>query len=415
MDHLLLVEDSKSLALLLKKNLESHLPCTTHWAPSLTETEKLLADSEISFSLAILDINLPDAPRGEVVDLVLSRSIPTIVFAGKFSTDLQKSLWSRTIIDYVLKEDPNNIGYLVSLVRRVMANRQVKALVADDSKSSRLELANLLTIHQYQVFAAADGQEALEILAEHPDIRLILTDQYMPRLNGLELVKQIRRTHPKDELAIIALSATDESTLPAQFIKSGANDFLKKPYSTEEFYCRISQNIELIEQISRIKEHAHFDFLTNLHNRRYFFDLGRKLVASARRGHIELTLALFDIDHFKRINDTFGHDIGDLVLKNLAYFLKKRFRETDIVCRYGGEEFCILATNMSREHAATIFDDLRRKIAASPVIIDDQKIPFTVSIGVCTEAKDSLEELIKAADFLLYQAKQEGRNRIAVR
>ncbi|HSR36465.1 MAG TPA: diguanylate cyclase, partial [Desulfurivibrionaceae bacterium] len=292
---------------------------------------------------------------------------------------------------------------------------RIKALVVDDSKSSRLELGNLLTIHQYQVFTAADGQEALDILDEHPDIRLILTDQYMPHMNGLELVKQIRRVHPKDELAIIALSATDDHTLPARFIKGGANDFLKKPYSTEEFYCRVTQNIELIEQIERIKEHAHLDFLTSLHNRRYLFDLGRKLVANARRGHIELTLAFFDIDHFKRINDTFGHDTGDLVLKNLGHFLKKRFRESDLVCRYGGEEFCILATNMSREHAATIFDDLRRKIAATPVVIGDQEIAFTVSIGVCAGAKESLEEMIKEADILLYQAKQNGRNRIAVR
>ncbi|MEW6595249.1 MAG: diguanylate cyclase [Thermodesulfobacteriota bacterium] len=415
MDNILLVEDSKSLALLLKNSLEATLPCTVHWADGLAKTKALVANPELTFSVGILDINLPDAPRGEVVDFVLSRGIPSIVFAGEFSTDLQKSLWSRTIIDYVLKEDPNNIGYLVGLVRRVMANRNIKVLVADDSKASRLELTNLLTIHQYQVFAAADGQEALDLLGEHPDIRLLLTDHYMPRVNGLELVKRIRHSHPKDELAIVALSATDASTLPAQFIKGGANDFLKKPYTTEEFYCRITQNIELLEQIARIKEHAHLDFLTNLHNRRYFFDLGRKLVASARRGHIELTLALFDIDHFKRINDTFGHDTGDLVLKNLAHFLRKRFRETDIVCRYGGEEFCILATNMSRDHAATLFDDLRRRIAATPVVIGEREITFTVSIGVCAAPKGSLEEMIQQADVLLYQAKQNGRNRIALR
>lgn len=412
-NRVLLVEDSKSLASLVRRRLASDLDLKAKWVETFAEVEQLLAFSDQQqFALAILDLTLPDAPNGEIVDFVLSQGIPSIVFAGRFDKKLRDQLWAKTIIDYILKESPSNIDYLVSLVKRIFRNRTIKVLVVDDSDSSRLQICNLLTIHQYQVFYASGGAEALKILEDVPDIKLVISDFSMPDMDGLELTSNIRRRRSKNELAVIGMSSWGNPALAAQFIKTGANDFITKPFSSEEFYCRVTQNIELIEHIETIKNYSNKDFLTDLYNRRYFFDFGKKLLASSKRGHITVTVALIDIDYFKKVNDTHGHETGDLMLQHLAGILKNRFRQTDIVCRYGGEEFCILAANMDHSQAFAVFDDLRKTIEQTPLTVGKKKIPITASIGLCIEQKDSLEEMIKQADTMLYKAKSSGRNMV---
>lgn len=409
---LLLVEDSKSLGLMVKNKIESRLALSVSLASSFAEARQLIADQGNHFFLAILDLTLPDASGNEVVDYALTHNIPPIIFAGRFSRELRESLWQKMIVDYVLKESPQSIDYLLGLVRRIANNSGSKALVVDDSRSSRLELSNMLTIHRFCVYEAANGLEALPILEQHPDIRLLITDHDMPKMTGLQLTKEIRRGHAKDELAIIGLSGTGNKTISAQFIKNGANDFLSKPFSSEEFYCRVNQNMDLLDYIRQIKESSNQDYLTGLYNRRYFFEMGKKLVASANRGHIEVALALLDIDFFKKVNDTYGHDAGDLVLKHLGAVLRRRFRETDIVCRYGGEEICILGVNMAKESIRDIFDKVRENIARTPVDLGGEKIRITVSIGLCVETKESLEDMITIADEMLYAAKENGRNQV---
>ena len=409
---LLLVEDSKSLGLMVKDKIEAQLALSVSLATSFAEARRLIADQRNQFFLAILDLTLPDASGNEVVDYVLTRSIPPIIFAGRFNQKLRNTLWQKMIVDYVLKENPQSIDYLLGLVRRIANNSGVKALVVDDSRSSRLELSNMLTIHRFCVYEAENGAKALPILEQHPDIKLLITDNDMPTMTGLQLTKEIRHRHAKDELAIIGLSATGDQTISTQFIKNGANDFLSKPFSTEEFYCRVNQNMDLLDYIRQIKESSNRDYLTGLYNRRYFFEMGKKLLSSANRGHITVAVALLDIDFFKKVNDTHGHDAGDLVLKNLGAVLLRRFRETDIVCRYGGEEICILAVNMAGESIHDIFNGVRENISQTPMDLGREKIRITVSIGVCVEAKDSLEEMITIADEMLYAAKENGRNQV---
>ncbi|PKN21844.1 MAG: diguanylate cyclase response regulator [Deltaproteobacteria bacterium HGW-Deltaproteobacteria-3] len=409
---LLLVEDSKSLGLMVKDKIEAQLALSVSLATSFAEARRLIADQRNQFFLAILDLTLPDASGNEVVDYVLTRSIPPIIFAGRFNQKLRSTLWQKMIVDYVLKENPQSIDYLLGLVRRIANNSGVKALVVDDSRSSRLELSNMLTIHRFCVYEAENGAKALPILEQHPDIKLLITDNDMPTMTGLQLTKEIRHRHAKDELAIIGLSATGDQTISAQFIKNGANDFLSKPFSTEEFYCRVNQNMDLLDYIRQIKESSNRDYLTGLYNRRYFFEMGKKLLSSANRGHITVAVALLDIDFFKKVNDTHGHDAGDLVLKNLGAALLRRFRETDIVCRYGGEEICILVVNMAGESIHDIFNGVRKNIAQTTMDLGREKIRITVSIGLCVEAKESLEEMITIADEMLYAAKENGRNQV---
>ena len=417
MPRVLVVEDSHTFSSLLSQRITEEMGHPVVVADSKAKAEALLA-VDTDFFVALLDLNLPDAPAGQVVDVVLAKNIPSIVFTaelkGELKDELRDQFWAKRIVDYILKQDMDNVAYMLSLVERLHRNPGIKVLVVDDSLTSRVVVRKLLHAHRYQVLEAEDGLQALAVLREHPDVRLVITDYNMPNMDGSELIQTIRRAHAKDMLAVIGLSGAQEAGLSARFIKSGANDFLHKPFLTEEFYTRVTQNIELLEYIAQIKELAEKDCLTQLYNRRYLFSAGPKLLAAQTRRGQGVVVAMLDIDHFKRVNDTFGHGAGDAVLRQISTLLAARFRASDIVSRFGGEEFCVLATDMNPADASWVFEDLRQSFEASPVRFDGQDIRCTVSIGLCTSPLDGLEAMIKAADDALYVSKNEGRNRVTV-
>ena len=413
MSRVLVVEDSRTFSSLLSRRITEEMGHQVVVAESMAKAAGILA-TDADFFVALLDLNLPDAPKGEVVDLVLARGIPSIVFTGEMDDELRDKFWAKRIVDYILKQNMDNVAYMLSLVERLHRNPGIKVLVVDDSQSARYVVGELLRAHRYQVLEAEDGRTALAMLAQHPDTRLIICDYNMPGMDGSELVRTIRRDRAKDQLAIIGLSGTDGVGLTAKFIKNGANDFLHKPFLTEEFYTRVTQNIELLEYIAQIKELAEKDYLTRLYNRRYVFSAGPKLMAAQTRRGQGVVLAMLDIDHFKHINDTHGHDAGDAVLRQMSALLAARFRVSDIVSRFGGEEFCVLATDMNAADAGGVFEDLRQAFESSPVSFGGQSIRYTVSIGLCTSPLGGLEDMIKAADDALYVSKNDGRNRVTV-
>lgn len=413
MSRVLVVEDSRTFSSLLSRRITEEMGHQVVLADSKAKAEAILAVDK-DFFVALLDLNLPDAPMGQVVDVVLACGIPSIVFTGEMNDELRDQFWAKRIVDYILKQNMDNVAYMLSLVERLHRNPGIKVLVVDDSPSARHMLGELLRAHRYQVLESEGGKNALALLAEHRDVRLVITDYNMPGMDGFELVRAIRRDHAKDQMAIIGLSGTDSTGLSAKFIKNGANDFLNKPFLTEEFYTRVTQNIELLEYIAQIKELAEKDYLTRLYNRRYVFSAGPKLMAAQTRRGQGVVVAMLDIDHFKRVNDTYGHDAGDAVLRQMSALLSARFRASDIVARFGGEEFCVLATDMNPADASGVFEDLRQSFEASPVHFDGQSIRYTVSIGLCTSPLDGLEAMIKAADDALYMSKNDGRNRVTI-
>ncbi|MFC1523271.1 diguanylate cyclase [Thermodesulfobacteriota bacterium] len=413
-EQVLIVEDSNLFGTLLKKEIEANLECKVLWVKTYAEAQETIKSTTPGFFIALLDLNLPDAPDGEIVDLVLEHDIPSIVFTGDITDEARETIWQKKVVDYVIKEGPQSIDYIVSLINRIKRNESIKVMIVDDSRFSRKHISDLLAVHKFIIFEAVNGQEALDILEKNRDIKMVITDFNMPVMDGFELTKQIRQQFGRDELSIIGVSGLGNNILSAQFIKFGANDFIYKPFVNEEFYCRINQAVEMIEYVKKIKDFSNKDFLTGLYNRRFFFDSGRKIYADAKRTKTTATIALVDIDFFKKINDTYGHDAGDVILKNLSQTLQNRFRETDIVARFGGEEFCILSKNMALEETFRIFDELRERVGRIENIYNDELIQINISIGVCTNLHGSLEEMIKQADLLLYKAKEEGRNRVEI-
>ncbi|TAN49463.1 MAG: response regulator, partial [Rhodospirillales bacterium] len=246
---ILLVEGSRFFANQVKKQIEAATGTQIVVAPTLAAAGKAIEAERGrgGFALALFDIILPDAAETEVVDLCREKGLPSVVFTGFYSDELRERLTSsRTVIDYIIKDNPASLTMLRQAVTRIWRNRTTKALAVDDSATARRYLVDLMKLYQFQTLEAANGKQALDILHQHPDIKLVVTDYRMPVMDGIDMVKQMRATHPKDRLAVIGIATGGGSSLSAQFIKIGANDFITKPFLREEFFCRINQNMEII-------------------------------------------------------------------------------------------------------------------------------------------------------------------------
>jgi diguanylate cyclase (GGDEF)-like protein len=233
----------------------------------------------------------------------------------------------------------------------------------------------------------------------------------MPHVNGLELVIALRKMHKKDSFPVIGLSSDDDSSV--EFLKYGVNDFIRKPFFHEELSSRVNNSLDALENIQKLHSIANTDFLTQVSNRKHFYIEMSKYYQISQKKRKPFALAMLDIDHFKNINDTYGHDIGDKVIKILAKTIKDNIKGRDIVARFGGEEFCIVLKDIDNAPAVNFFDSLRKKISLLSINIDEQtKISFTVSIGIATTCNGSLEEMINKSDKHLYKAKKLGRNKV---
>jgi len=414
MPRILLIDRDRTFAKAVTEKIESELNYSVEWKSSASESASLLKNHGKDFLAVIIDYDLPKRSEDRLFDLAKENGLPVLAVTARYSEELRCELWERGVADYVLREGSHNIEYLAFMVRRLHRNPGMPVMIVDDSLLARTFIRNLLVIHRYTVHEAANGEEALALLDRNPNVKLMISDYSMPGLDGFALAETIRQRYTKEELAIIGVSGEEDPNLSARFIKSGANDFLRKPFSTEEFYCRVTQNIETIESIKAIKEFCYRDYLTYLYNRRYFFESASKIFESAKRAPLNLALAMVDIDDFKKINDTWGHEAGDKALRHVAMLLEGRFRGSDIVCRFGGEEFCILAANMDRESGRQVFEETCRAIADTPLKVEGECIPLTISIGVCFRLMPTLEQMIKQADTMLYAAKREGKNRVRV-
>lgn len=413
---ILVVEDNPFVGALLRNKLQV-ARYSVVWVKDLAESLKVLDSGEYDFFAAILDFGLPDAPFGEIIDHVVQRGIPSVVFTGSMSDEVRSTVWMKNVVDYVLKDNSHSPDYLVAAIKRLERNIHTKVLVVDDSSFFRQVIVDLLKVHCFQVLTAIDGDDALAVVAANPDIKLVITDYSMPEMDGFKLTQRLRTKYSKDEMAIIVISSEGQNLLAAKFIKYGANDFIiKQTFLTEEFYGRVNQCMDGLEDVRKIRDAAIRDYLTGLFNRRYFFDVGYKLFASAVRKSIVLSCAMIDIDNFKMINDTYGHEVGDQVLQHIARILDARMRSSDIVARVGGEEFCVLAVNVECGNVKGLFDELRQRVADMPLDLGDgQQLQLAVSIGVSVNnCVFSLEELLNAADKQLFIAKQQGRNQVVV-
>ena len=256
---LLLIEDSPIQAKIIAQRFGSLTGFQLLVAHTLAEAQTLAGQEKDDIFGAVVDLNLPDAPDGQAVDLCLSLSIPCVVLAASFDEALRKRFLDKKISDYFLKGSIDDLEPLVAAVQRLHDNYEVKALVVDDSATQRAIVRKLLAVQCIDCLEAGDGVEALELLAANPGVRLVITDFEMPRMDGLQLVQEIRAKHRISRLAVIGLSSAGSGPLTAKFLKFGANDFLTKPFEAEEFYWRVNQTLnilDIMQELQTLRKHS---------------------------------------------------------------------------------------------------------------------------------------------------------------
>ncbi|TMN37093.1 diguanylate cyclase response regulator [Pseudoalteromonas sp. S2755] len=405
---ILIIEDTPTIAK-VQKHIATAVGYHVDIAESLAEAKVLL--SQHDYFCAVVDFVLPDAPLGEAIPYTVKADVPTIVMTGNLESQTRSIVEQYPIIDYITKENKQAYHYLRRQLERLPRNENVRVLVVDDSISSRHYVSALLTRHKYQVLEACDGLEALAVLKDNPDISVIITDNEMPNMRGEELCIEIRRLYTDDDKAIIGISGVETANLSTRFLKNGANDYLRKPFNAEEFYCRLSQNVDMLEHIQTIRRQANTDYLTNLPNRRYFFDTVKKSLKARHKKELHGLIAMIDIDHFKQVNDNYGHEGGDAVLASIGQVFAQYF-PNDLVARLGGEEFAIYFKDTVTAHCKERLECFREYLERSSNELTEQRISFTVSMGLAAQVTTDIESLIKQADERLYQAKASGRNRL---
>ena len=254
-DALLIVEDSFVQAKIIRKQLEAFTDFTILVAASLAQAEEMIAANKDKLFVAIVGLNLPDAPNGEAVDACRNHGLACIVLTASFDEALRHQFLDKRVADYFLKGSIDDIEPLTTSVQRLHANRRVKALVADDSTTQRHAVKKMLAAQCIASLEAEDGVAALEVLAQNPDIRLVITDFEMPRMDGIALVREIRGRHKINDMAVIGISSAGSGPLTAKFLKYGANDFLTKPFEAEEFYWRVNQTLNLLDVMQELRNY----------------------------------------------------------------------------------------------------------------------------------------------------------------
>jgi diguanylate cyclase (GGDEF)-like protein len=295
-------------------------------------------------------------------------------------------------------------------------------LVAEDDPIFSKLLQNRLRSWGYQVIAVADGTEAWDFLQKPDPPHLLILDWIMPGLDGVELCRRIRERQQEPYQYILLASGKDDKQDVVEGLDAGADDYLTKPFDVSELRARLragtrilSLQHDLIQAREALRFQATHDALTTLWSRGATLQLLEGELQRGRRSQTPTGLLMIDIDHFKKVNDTYGHLQGDAVLKETARRISQAVRSYDFVGRYGGEEFLAVLSNCSLEDLRLIAGRMCCAVSASPIQTSDAHVAVTVSIGgILTSNGSSALELLSAADAALYEAKRTGRNRAAV-
>jgi diguanylate cyclase (GGDEF)-like protein len=294
-----------------------------------------------------------------------------------------------------------------------MPESEVQVLLADDDPAMLRLLAKWLESAGYRVRCARDGYEAMAAIDEECP-QFLVTDWEMPEMDGLELCRWLRGRDLPCYVYTIILTVRSGSHDMVRGLESGADDFLKKPVDRGELLARMRAGIRVLELESRLSLLARSDPLTGLPTQRTLFEQGNREWQRAKRYHFPISCAMIDIDFFKRVNDTYGHAVGDEVIRRVAKVLADNCRASDLISRYGGEEFCALLPETSEKNAALWAERVREVIAATDVSVDRNSVRVTISVGVSQMLDDieSMEALVDMADQALLVAKQSGRDRV---
>ncbi|MBB6482459.1 diguanylate cyclase [Spirochaeta isovalerica] len=282
-------------------------------------------------------------------------------------------------------------------------------LVVDDDPAVSQLIQCILTEEQYAVETASDGREALA----RDDLKtfdLFILDINMPAMNGYSLCTELKNSYEMRDTPVIFLTG---NILPEDKVKGfecGAIDYITKPFNGSELIARVRNHLEVKHNRDYLKQMALTDGLTQLYNHSYIHERLVEEISYTKRHELNLSLIMFDLDNFKLVNDTFGHKQGDKVLQKVSRSIKDIIREEDVAGRYGGEEFIIILPNTDHVSAFKVAEKIRKSV--KNLKWDNRDMKITLSGGVSTLSKESINEFIEKTDVLLYKAKHDGKDKI---
>ena len=299
--------------------------------------------------------------------------------------------------------------------------QDLKILVADDSAVYRKLVEQTLSDDNHKVIFAKNGREALDLYAKHAPA-LVITDWTMPDIGGLELCKKIRQDFQQHFAHIILLTSNTDKEQVVEGLAGGADDYLTKPFHQGELRARVNVGLRVVElhrevqaKNRQLEEMALTDPLTGLANRRAIDIWITRQLSAAARHDFPIWVAICDLDHFKKVNDTYGHEAGDMVLKTFAQILKTNTRQSNICGRHGGEEFLNIITHVERDNSVIAFERIRKQMENQKFTFNNQTFSVTTSMGIAGfrgTRPPAFADLLAQADEALYSAKHKGRNRI---
>lgn len=288
-------------------------------------------------------------------------------------------------------------------------------ILVDDSVIVQRLLAARLKSESIELVCFTSGEEAIQYALEHSPA-LFLLDIEMPDIDGYEMLRRIRNESSLREVPIIMLSGLSNADDKVAAFDLGANDYMTKPFEVAELRARVRAALRLHSLLQMLAQRAHMDGLTGLWSRAHFDEQWVSETARVRRKPGPLSLALLDLDHFKSINDTYGHPAGDEVLSSFAKLTARTIRRGDVACRYGGEEFAIIMPGTTPTEASVLCDRIRKSVESMRWPRHPER-GITVSIGIAGTAGPVIlsgQEWLGCADQQLYAAKHAGRNRLSV-
>ncbi|WP_237154195.1 PleD family two-component system response regulator [Oryzibacter oryziterrae] len=449
---ILVVDDIAANVRLLEARLTAEY-FDVHTATSGAEALDMLEHSP--FDIVLLDVMMPGMDGFEVCRRIRANPktthVPVIMvtaldqvadrvngleagaddFLTKPVSDVQlitrvKSLVRLKLLtdELTLRANQGNIGMDKALTYDDLTRgNPSRILIVDDRRSSYERLSTVLA-SESEVEVETNPQEALFRAAENP-YDLLIVNITLADHDALRLCSQIRSLERTRMLPILLITEMEDTVRLQRGLDLGVNDYLIRPIDKQELLARARTQIRRKRYTDRLRDNvlssmemAITDSLTNLYNRRYLDGHLKAVVAQSQERRADLSLLIIDIDHFKRINDTHGHDAGDDILREFAARIRKNLRGIDLACRYGGEEFVVVMPDTDYDLASLVAERLRQKIAREPFAIagGSQFVDVTISIGLSrlNESGDSVEALLKRADTALYRAKNEGRNRVVL-
>lgn len=388
-------------------------------ATKASEAFEILQREKISLILTAMELE-----SGSAIDFIKSlnesqfRDIPVVVFTGNDSLEDRKRMYELGIVDYILKtSDKEVIKQNLSIFRKedpvALRMRELTYAVVDDNKMDRKIISRIFSMHDIKKADFFDSEQMLLNSDIHYDVYVI--DLVLKETLGDKVISALRKKNL--DSVIIAVSGIDNVKTISRVLSIGADDYITKPFNYDLFFTRLKTNIrnfllmrELKVKTDLLERISITDPLTELFNRRHIFNRLNQECEKFKRYGLTFTAVMLDIDGFKSINDSYGHQVGDMVIRMVSDAIKKSIRNVDIAGRYGGEEFLIILPEIDGKGGVVAAERIRKSIES--IKIEESNIKVTISAGVAEFAGEPIDDFIKKIDSMLYLAKKNGKNRI---